>query len=136
MSADFTAARLTRATDPVARLQIAIESYVLFATQHPASFRVMYAPYAAVEESAPDLVKARTDGHAEMMRLIRSAQESGAVRGGDPMQLGLALWSMMHGLAILLVEGQLGRHDRPVDASRLSRLVAGLLFEGLLTRRD
>lgn len=131
MSAAFTAARLEAARDPMARLRVAVESYVLFATRHPAAFRVMYAPYAAVEESAPELVQVRTEGHAEMMRLIGAAQARGQVRAGDPMQIGLALWSTMHGLAVLLIEGQLGRFDRPTEAAKLTQLVTSLVFEGL-----
>jgi AcrR family transcriptional regulator len=135
MSAAFTATRLAAAGDPMARLRVAVEAYVLFATEHPAAFRVMYAPYAAVEESAPELVRARSQGHAEMMRLIAAAQASGRVRAGDPMQIGLTLWSTMHGLAVLLVEGQLGRFDRPTHAAKLTQRVADLVFEGLLPPR-
>jgi len=50
------------------------------------------------------------------------------------MELALVLWSNMHGLAVLLIEGQLGRHDRPVDAAKVARLVSGLVLEGLLKR--
>jgi hypothetical protein len=118
----------------VERLRAAVEAYVLFAVEHPAAFRVMYAAYATVEESAPDLVRVRAAGHEAMLAAIREAQTTRALREGDPMQLALALWSTMHGLAILLVEGQLGRYDRPVEAAKLSKLVTRLLFEGLLRR--
>lgn len=40
------------------------------------------------------------------------------------MHAALGLWSTMHGLAILLVEGQLGRYDRPVDAAKMGKVVA------------
>jgi hypothetical protein len=50
------------------------------------------------------------------------------------MQLALVLWSSMHGLAVLLTEGQLERYDPPVEAAKLARLVGGLLLEGLLPR--
>lgn len=120
--------------DPVAQLRAIAEAYVLFAVEHPAAFRVMYAPYATVEEHAPDLVRARSDGHRASLDVIVAGQAAGLLRGGDPMQLALALWTSMHGLAVLLTEGQLGRYDRPVDAAKLSSLVSGLLLEGLLAR--
>jgi hypothetical protein len=96
----------------------------------------MYAPYATVEESAPDLQRARSEGHSEMMGLIRAGQHTGVLRSGDPMQVGLALWAVMHGLSVLLIEGQLGRFDRPVVVAKLAKVVAGLLFEGLLRREE
>jgi AcrR family transcriptional regulator len=120
--------------DPIARLRAVAETYVVFAARHPAAFRVMYAPYATVNESAPDLVRARADGHRASMDIIAEGQAAGLLREGDPMQLALLLWSSMHGLAVLLTEGQLGRYDRPVEAAKLARLVSGLLLEGLLPR--
>ncbi|HEV8547755.1 MAG TPA: TetR/AcrR family transcriptional regulator [Polyangiaceae bacterium] len=120
--------------DPVAALRAVAEAYVLFAVEHPAAFRVMYAPYATVEEDAPELVRARAEGHRASLDLISAGQAAGLLRLGDPMQLALAFWTSMHGLAVLLTEGQLGRYDRPIDAVKLASLVSRLLFEGLLVR--
>jgi AcrR family transcriptional regulator len=119
---------------PVTRVRAISEAYVLFAVEHPAAFRVMYAPYATVEETSPDLLRARSEGHRAALDVISAGQRAGLLRGGDPMQLALALWTSMHGLAVLLTEGQLGRYDRPIDAAKLSTLVSGLLLEGLLVR--
>jgi AcrR family transcriptional regulator len=131
----FVSARLkTAQRDPLARLRTAIEAYVLYAVEHPAAFRVMYAPYATVAESAPALLEARAASHALMTQLIVGAQEAGVLRAGDPMQLALGMWSAMHGLSVLLVEGQLGRFDRPVRAAGVASLVARLMFEGLMPR--
>ena len=120
--------------DPLARLRAVAEAYVLFAVEQPAAFRVMYAPYATVTEGAPDLLGARRDAHQSSMTIIGEGQAAGLLRAGDPMELALVLWSSMHGLAVLLTEGQLGRHDRPVQAAKVARLVSGLLLEGLLMR--
>jgi AcrR family transcriptional regulator len=120
--------------DPLARLRAVAEAYVLFAVEQPAAFRVMYAPYATVNESAPDLLRARRDAHQSSMAIIAEGQAAGLLRAGDPMEIALVFWSSMHGLAVLLTEGQLGRHDRPVEAANVARLVSGLLLEGLLPR--
>jgi AcrR family transcriptional regulator len=120
--------------DPIERLRAATEAYVLFAVEHPAAFRVMYAPYATVNEQAPELLQARGAGHLGMMSIIADGQQAGALRSGDPMHLGLAIWSSIHGLSVLLIEGQLGRHDRPIDAGFLAKLVGGLLLDGLRAR--
>jgi hypothetical protein len=50
------------------------------------------------------------------------------------MELALGVWSAMHGLSVLLVEGQLGRFDRPVSAAGAASLVARSMFEGLMPR--
>jgi AcrR family transcriptional regulator len=129
-------ARVAKAgADPLARLCTIAEGYVLFAVEQPASFRVMYAPYATVKESAPELLETRAEGHRATMEIIAEGQAMGLLREGDPMQLALVLWSSMHGLAVLLTEGQLGRYDRPVDATKLTGLVSRLLLEGLMPRK-
>jgi AcrR family transcriptional regulator len=134
-SAAFTTERVSAVgASPIARLRAMGEAYVLFAIAHPAAFRVMYAPYATVKENAPDLVRARADGHRATMEMIADGQTAGLLRPGDPMQLALLLWSTIHGLSVLLVEGQLGRYDRPIEAAKLATLVSGLLLEGLLPR--
>jgi len=120
--------------DPLARLRAVADAYVLFAVEQPAAFRVMYAPYATVNESAPDLLRARGAAHQASMEIIAEGQAAGLLRAGDPMELALVLWSSMHGLAVLLTEGQLGRFDRPVQATAVARHVSGLLLEGLLPR--
>jgi AcrR family transcriptional regulator len=120
--------------DPVAKIRAIAESYVSFAVTHPAAFRVMYAPYATVNENAPELRQAREEGHAATLQLITQAQAAGALRQDDPMQLALLLWSSMHGLAVLLTEGQLGRYDRPIEAAKLGALIGRLVLQGLLAR--
>jgi AcrR family transcriptional regulator len=132
----LTRARVAEAgADPLARLRAIAESYVLFAVEHRASFRVMYAPYATVEENAPELLETRAAGHREMMEIIAEGQAVGLLREGDPMQLALVLWSSMHGLAVLLTEGQLERYDRPIEAAKLMGFVSQLLLEGLMPRK-
>ncbi|WP_437938932.1 TetR/AcrR family transcriptional regulator [Sorangium sp. So ce341] len=130
----LTARVAAAGADPIARLRAIAEAYVVFAAERPAAFRVMYAPYDTVKESAPDLVRARAEGHRATMDSIAEGQAAGILRGGDPMQLALVLWSSMHGLAVLLTQGQLGRYDKPVEAAQLARLVSGLLMEGLRPR--
>ena len=131
----FLASRIEGTTDPVARLRLVVEAYVAFAVAHPAAFRVMHAPYASVAETAPELVRVRKEGLDGMLGAIREAQAKGDLRAGDPMHAALGLWSTMHGLAVLLIEGQVARYDRPVDATTLAKLVAEVLFEGLLRRQ-
>jgi hypothetical protein len=96
----------------------------------------MYAPYAMVDEEAPELLRVRAEGNAEVMATITAGQRAGTIREGDPMHLALGLWSGMHGLAVLLVEGQLGRYDRPVVVETLAASVTRFLFEGLLPRSE
>ncbi len=114
-----------------ARLAATGEAYVAFAVERPAYFRVMYPPQAMLAGSAPELVAARARLHAVFLDLITEGQAQKVLREGDPMQIALAWWSMIHGLAVLSSEGQLAGYDRPTNARLLAKLVSRLLHEGL-----
>jgi AcrR family transcriptional regulator len=118
-------------SNPLAQLRAVAETYVSFAVERPAAFRVMYAPYATVQESAPELLQARAEAHRESQAIIAQGQAAGVLREGDPMHLALVLWTSMHGLAVLFTEGQLGRFDRPLDAAKLAGLVNSWIFRGI-----
>lgn len=117
--------------DPIARLGAVAESYVTFAVERPAAFQLMYAPYATVDEGADALLAARAASHGTSSQLIAEAQERGLLRAGDATRIGLVLWTSMHGLAVLLAQGQLARFDRPVNASKLAKLVFADIVQGL-----
>ena len=90
--------------------------------------------HSANAERSDAKVRAIEDALSRLGEPITEAQAKGVLREGDPMQLALLMWTSMHGLAVLLIEGQLGRYDRPVEAKKLAHLVAELMLEGLLPR--
>jgi len=92
---------------PVAQLQACGESYVRFAREHSAYFRVMFRPELVGPEAFPDDEK---PGHHVFERLVGrviAAQEAGHAPAGDPEGMILLAWSVAHGLSSLLVDGPL-----------------------------
>ena len=69
------------------------EAYIAFALQRPERFRLMFSG-------------ARADADL----LARFAHSFGAL-GGDATAAGAAAWSLVHGLACLMLEGQLERNE-------------------------
>jgi AcrR family transcriptional regulator len=94
-------------------------AYVVFAMEHPAHFAVMRAPYLLDADDA-DLVAAR-DSAGEQLR-------AGAVTlpGTADATTPLAAWSLVHGLASLLLEGNI-RLAAGDDVASLARAVTGHL---------
>jgi AcrR family transcriptional regulator len=76
-------------------------AYVVFATSHPAHFAVMRAPGLARGDD-PDLEAAMERARAEMRAGVRRF-EAGSTRDADT--TALAAWSLVHGLAALILEG-------------------------------
>jgi len=112
------------APDAVSAFRAAGISYVVFAVDHPAHFRVMFgAEAAACHRKVPSLAAAGdtlfgvlTKGIGDVKRAIPTEH--------DVLDIALAAWSLVHGLASLLVEGQLQGH---VYAERTPRELAELV---------
>ena len=102
-------------------------AYVLFAVQHPSHFRVMFGPH--FPRPSPRAERPRGNAFGLLVQCLRRASRRGALRAGTPMALALAAWSLVHGLASLLVDRDAGASggqvvDPEARATSRSRLVA------------
>lgn len=102
-------------------------AYVAFALRHPGHFEVMYRP-TLYRADDPELVAART---APFAILDDSAAELAAHWGVDDVAgLTVAGWSMSHGLATLLLAGNLTDRVPPDPAELTAMLTRGLVGLG------
>ena len=73
--------------------------------------------------SAPMLSKAQ---------VVKHGQERGQVIEADPLALAGVLWSMLHGVAMLLIEQQLRSvTDEPGGVEKAIRLCVQTLYDGM-----
>jgi hypothetical protein len=83
---------------------------VRFAAKNPSKFKIMFGEDVSDKSDFPSL-RVAADG---LMGIVTSAvvegQRSGQVRAGDPLDVALMGWSIVHGLASLTVAGTLGRY--------------------------
>jgi AcrR family transcriptional regulator len=100
------------ANDPAARLEDAAVAYVTFAVEHPALFRVMFGEEIADKAAFPSLRAAADAMMGMLTTTIVEAQRAHVLRKGDPLDLALAGWAMMHGVSQLLIEGPLARYPQ------------------------
>lgn len=126
--------------NPLERLRATGVAYVRFATEHPALFRLMNRPElrgrgrSASAEAGPVEVAAR-GAYRVLEEGIRSAQEAGLMEPGDATPHALAAWSLVHGLAVLAIDGLIdGRPTAPADGERLALMATEVLGRGLLPR--
>src|ERR671916_2175050 len=97
-------------------------AYVAFATSHPAHFAVMRAPGLARADD-PDLDAAM--GRArEQLRSGVQRFEAGSTRDADT--TALTAWSLVHGLAALILEGAVPLKP-DTDVTELARAVTDRL---------
>ncbi|HEY4188115.1 MAG TPA: TetR/AcrR family transcriptional regulator [Polyangia bacterium] len=121
-------------SDVLGRLRAAALGYVSFAVAHPATFRTIFGGAVCAEgEQAPASLRAAGEEAYRVLReLIAEGIEREKLRAGDPDQLALAAWSMVHGLGMLIIEGQLPEaRANPAQARAATEGVVRLLETGL-----
>lgn len=104
-------------------------AYVRFALAHPSHYRVMFGGFVA----SPDPVLAE-EGRAAFQVLVDALieqQQQGLVRADDPLQLARFIWAIVHGLAMLAIDGQLPPAHADLDA--LTRFAIARVGTGIAT---
>ena len=109
--------------DPLGALGVA---YVEYALAHPAELRVMFAVELADRTRHPSLAAISSVMHGVLVQRIVEAQAEGKVVPGDARKLAFAAWSMVHGCAMLLLDGQMP----DADPRELARAVTHYLEQG------
>lgn len=130
--AAFMRARAGAGGTPLARLHAIGVAYVLFARENPAHFRVMFA--AEIEEKAayPELMAAGDAAYQVLVKQVEACQAEGILKTGGREELSLAAWSLVHGLAMLMIDGQLRCADQVPDEAALVERVVALFYAGLM----
>ncbi|QFZ91222.2 TetR/AcrR family transcriptional regulator [Synechococcus elongatus] len=116
--------------EPLARLQANGVAYVKFAIAHPAHYRVMFNSFRVEKENYPSLNTVAREAFAEMVHAITAGQSIGVIQPSDPRQLAWISWSLVHGLALLLIDRQLPIVDEQ-EISSLVTLATHSLIYGL-----
>ncbi|HUO53682.1 MAG TPA: TetR/AcrR family transcriptional regulator [Rhodoblastus sp.] len=131
---------LTRALDDGAARPMADESqamatgiaYVLFALSNPSLYRLMFGPQLQPCERFPGLIAA---GAAAFACCIAAARAEGFDcpdrDDGAPPLVAAALWSMVHGLSSLALDGMI---PLPDEASARRAVIAQILAVSLRPR--
>jgi AcrR family transcriptional regulator len=91
-----------RASEPLAAMGAA---YIDFALARPGMFRLMFSPLIAKGELHPELKAAADEAFAALRRGVESRAPEGQGEGVDA--AAIAAWSLVHGLAHLILDGVL-----------------------------
>jgi AcrR family transcriptional regulator len=117
--------RAVRADDPAERLIAICESYVAYALQHPAQFRLMFGPMLAHKREHPGFQQAAERAFGVLLQATTEYDPSHGV------VLALTGWSVAHGLSNLLIDGAFDDLPVPVpNAKSLYRQMALRILAG------
>jgi len=121
--------------DLLVRLRASAWGYVSFAIENPGYFRTIFGGVPCEDGAAPRspaLQEAGAEAYGVLRGLVAEGLQRGRLRHGDPEQMSLAAWSMVHGLSMLLIEGQLGPASaRGAAARALTDATIRFLEQGL-----
>jgi AcrR family transcriptional regulator len=110
------AAAAKAGADPITRLQALGVAYVHFALEHAGYFRVMFRVDVAEWSKYPAVLEA-----AQLTTVLLTSTVDEVIRRREleinVMELALAAWSVVHGLATLWVDGPL-RHSQSFAANQ------------------
>ena len=121
--------------DPVERVEALGVGYVKFALAHPAHFEMMFGPELTWRVEPCSLQDAADSAFDLLVASVQAGQAAGVLRGEMPLPFALLAWSTVHGLATLLVHGNL-KHvadQLPPTAEALARQITRDLTRGMRT---
>lgn len=91
-------------------------AYVRFAVAQPSHYRVMFGRFAESCAKDADFIKEATGAFKVLVDALVAQQRAGLVRNDDPLMMARFIWSIMHGIAMLVIDGQLRGVDERGEA--------------------
>ena len=116
----------------VERIRRMGEEYVRFALENPAHYRLMYGREGLGRRNVPELREAGNALFEQLVDVIQAYQDSGKIKRQDPRAQAYVAWSAVHGLASLLIDGQI---LTAVDVDGLIRQTTRTVLDGIRVRR-
>lgn len=107
LTAQMAEAVAVNIDDPAAQLQEAAHGYVNMALKHPQCTQLMFSGILPCDDTYPELKASGDTAFDGLKSIIEEGQSSGVFIKGDVEALALAAWSTIHGLATLIISGNL-----------------------------
>lgn len=106
LHAALTAAA-SRSLDPAAELVGLGRAYVRWALTHPDHYRIMFGAQTSKADH-PSLAIASSHAFGDLLAAISRGQAAGMMSGRKPREVAGPLWSLVHGIAVLAIDGEFG----------------------------
>jgi AcrR family transcriptional regulator len=126
----FAADDALKQSDPLAFMASRGLGYVQFAVAHPAHFRVMFHPDLRQAGRFPTLTDLRREVYAQLEEALQALNSAKLLAAANVEDIALTSWATVHGLATLLVDGQVREEPDKVEA--LVKRVLAVQADGFL----
>jgi len=109
-------------------------AYVRFAITHRAHYRVMFGDFRRLCAKDRELEDAGRAAFQTLLDALITLQRAGTVCRDDPQMQAMFVWAVVHGIAMLAIDGQFG--PEPVSSTALEaqiQFVLNRLHTGIAT---
>jgi len=120
----LNAVQVEQAGNPQKMLVETAWAYLQFATTEPEHFKLMFSSVLEKEKNYPEFVEASTRTFHHLVALVETCQAGGVIKPGPADLAAVSLWGAVHGLAMLLLEGQISHTVRDRHSLRAMLLHA------------
>ncbi|MEH6590726.1 MAG: TetR/AcrR family transcriptional regulator [Halioglobus sp.] len=132
MSQTMNAEKAAAEPDPLSQFAAAGMSYIDFALNNPAYYRIMYSGDLLSSNGQHTLQHTSTDTFAELVADIETCQSLNLVRPGNPALQALALLSSIHGFVTMVIDNRVAALlGRDYDIDQVRDLLLTTIFEGI-----
>jgi AcrR family transcriptional regulator len=91
-------------------------AYVRFAIANPSHYRVMFGGFLARPTPDPELSEEAAGAFQALVDSLVEQQQSGLVKRDDPLQLARMIWAIVHGIAMLAIDGHFAHEGADGDS--------------------
>jgi len=81
-------------------------AYVQFALNEPDRFKLMFSSVLEKEKDYPDFVESSQQNFQQVVEVVEICQKAGVLKLGTAELTAVSVWSAVHGLIMLILEGQ------------------------------
>lgn len=121
--------------EPFEQLLGIARAHVHFAQEHPWLMREMFSGLIIEKEAFASLQMASKTVYRLYADVIRQGQEKEKFVDGEPTEMAGVLWSVLHGLAMLIIENQMRPYVEGVEGTeRVTRYTIETLYGGFARR--
>jgi hypothetical protein len=106
-------------------------AYVRFAMANPSHYRVMFGGFVDDAPRDDELTREATAAFQALVDALVALQKEGTVKKDDPLQLARFIWAAVHGISMLIIDGQLRHQQAHIDD--LIQFAVNRLHTGIAT---
>ncbi len=93
--------------DPKQQLKEGAWAYVKFAMNNTDTFNIMFSGVLEKEKEYPSFVEISRKTFNRVADVVQACQDAGILRPAPPELMAVSVWGQLHGIVLLMLEGQI-----------------------------